>query len=64
MPDVMVKEYIARGDFMRVLPDWIANPRDIYMLYNHDDHLPKKVRIFIDYVIAYHTRRALLKAKN
>ncbi len=53
MPDVMIKEYIERGDLIRVLPDWSANPRDIYMLYNHKDHLPEKVRLFIDYVIDY-----------
>lgn len=54
MPDVMIKEFIASGDLVRVLPNWSANPRDIYMLYNHKDHLPEKVRLFIDYVIAYH----------
>lgn len=53
MPNVMIKEYIERGDLIRILPDWSANPRDIYMLYNHKDHLPEKVRLFIDYVIAY-----------
>ncbi|PFG55670.1 LysR family transcriptional regulator AphB [Vibrio sp. ES.051] len=53
MPDVMIKEYIESGDLLRVLSDWSANPRDIYMLYNHKDHLPEKVRLFIDFVIAY-----------
>ncbi len=53
MPDVMIREYIESGDLVRVLPDWSANPRDIYMLYNHKDHLPEKVRLFIDYVIGY-----------
>ncbi|HCH2714206.1 TPA: LysR family transcriptional regulator [Vibrio parahaemolyticus] len=53
MPDVMIKEYIQSGELLRVLPDWSANPRDIYMLYNHKDHLPEKVRLFIDFVIAY-----------
>ncbi|MCL9781808.1 LysR family transcriptional regulator [Vibrio sp. S4M6] len=53
MPDVMLKEYIEAGDLVRVLEDWSANPRDIYMLYNHKDHLPEKVRLFIDFVIAY-----------
>ncbi len=53
MPDVMIKEYIESGDLVRILPDWSANPRDIYMLYNHKDHLPEKVRLFIDFVIAY-----------
>lgn len=54
MPDVMLREYIEDGSLVRVLEDWSANPRDIYMLYNHKDHLPEKVRLFIDFVIAYH----------
>jgi LysR family transcriptional regulator AphB len=54
MPDVMLREYIDSGSLVRVLEDWSANPRDIYMLYNHKDHLPEKVRLFIDFVIAYH----------
>lgn len=53
MPDVMLLEYIESGDLVRVLQEWSANPRDIYMLYNHKDHLPEKVRLFIDFVIAY-----------
>lgn len=53
MPDVMIKEFIDDGSLIRVLEDWSANPRDIYMLYNHKDHLPEKVRLFIDFVIAY-----------
>ncbi|MGF1695967.1 LysR family transcriptional regulator [Vibrio kyushuensis] len=53
MPDVMLKEYIESGSLVRVLQDWSANPRDIYMLYNHKEHLPEKVRLFIDFVIAF-----------
>jgi LysR family transcriptional regulator AphB len=53
MPDVMIKEHIDNGDLVRILPEWSANPRDIYMLYNHKDHLPEKVRLFIDFVIDY-----------
>jgi len=53
MPNVMLKGYIENGVLTRVLEDWSANPRDIYMLYNHKDHLPEKVRLFIDFVIAY-----------
>ncbi|ROV58822.1 LysR family transcriptional regulator [Vibrio ponticus] len=53
MPDVMLREFIEDGSLVQVLRDWSANPRDIYMLYNHKDHLPEKVRLFIDFVIAY-----------
>lgn len=55
MPNVMLKEYLADGSLVRVLPDWSANSRDIYMLYNHKDHLPEKVRLLIDFVISYHS---------
>ncbi|SDH70532.1 LysR family transcriptional regulator, transcriptional activator AphB [Vibrio xiamenensis] len=54
MPDVMIQEFIKDGSLVQVLADWSANPRDIYMLYNHKDHLPEKVRLFIDFVIGYH----------
>ncbi len=54
MPDVMIKEYLEIGELVQVLEDWSANSRDIYMLYNHKDHLPEKVRLFIDFVMSYH----------
>lgn len=53
MPNVMLKEYLDDGSLVRVLNEWSANSRDIYMLYNHKDHLPEKVRLFIDFVIYY-----------
>jgi LysR family transcriptional regulator AphB len=53
MPDVMLKEYLSNGSLVRVLSDWSANSRDIYMLYNHKDHLPEKVRLFIDFIMGY-----------
>ena len=51
MPDVMLKEYTDDGSLVRVLEDWSANPREVYMLYNHKDHLPEKVRLFIDLLL-------------
>ncbi len=54
MPDVMLHEFLDDGSLVQVLTDWSANPRDIYMLYNHKDHQPEKVRLLIDFVINYH----------
>ncbi|MCK6262702.1 LysR family transcriptional regulator [Vibrio sp. ZSDE26] len=59
MPDVMLKEYIESGSLVRVLEDWSANPRDIYMLYNHKEHQPEKVRLFINFVIDYAKSKSL-----
>lgn len=54
MPDIMLQEYFERGTLVRILSDWSANPRDIYMLYNHKDHQPEKARLLIDFVTHYH----------
>ncbi|WP_413284831.1 LysR family transcriptional regulator [Vibrio sp. MA40-2] len=56
MPDIMLQEYFERGTLVRVLNEWSANPRDIYMLYNHKDHQPEKVRLLIDFVSHYHDK--------
>lgn len=53
MPDMMLNDHIEHGSLVQILKEWSANPRDIYMLYNHKDHLPEKVRLFIDFVIKY-----------
>ncbi|WED20963.1 LysR family transcriptional regulator [Vibrio sp. JC009] len=57
MPDIMLQEYFERGTLVRILEDWSANPRDIYMLYNHKDHQPEKVRLLIDFVTHYHDNK-------
>ncbi len=56
MPDIMLQEYFENGSLVRILNDWSANPRDIYMLYNHKDHQPEKVRLLIDYITHYHDK--------
>lgn len=53
MPNAMIQEHLEDGSLVRILAEWSANPRDIYMLYNHKEHLPEKVRLFIDFIIAY-----------
>lgn len=50
MPDIMLTQYMKNGSLVRILKDWSANPRDVYMLYNHREHQPEKVRLFIDFV--------------
>jgi len=57
MPDIMLQEYFERGNLVRILDDWSANQRDIYMLYNHKDHQPEKVRLLIDFVSHYHDHK-------
>ncbi|SON50135.1 LysR family transcriptional regulator [Vibrio tapetis] len=49
MPNVMVDNYIENGELVRVLSSWVSNQREVYMLYNHKDHQPEKVRLLIDF---------------
>ncbi|KKD01442.1 MULTISPECIES: LysR family transcriptional regulator [Photobacterium] len=49
MPDVMLEKYIHSGELVRVLDNWSANPRNVYLLYNHKDHQPEKLRLFIEF---------------
>ena len=53
MPNVMLEKYIAAGDVVQVLKNWSANPRDVYLIYNHRDYQPEKLRLFIDFASHY-----------
>ncbi|MGF1763742.1 LysR family transcriptional regulator [Aliivibrio kagoshimensis] len=50
MPNIMIHNYIENGTLVRVLNDWSANPRAVYLIYNHKAHQPEKVRLFIDFM--------------
>lgn len=50
MPNIMIHNYIEDGRLVRVLDDWSANPRAVYLIYNHKAHQPEKVRLFIDFM--------------
>jgi LysR family transcriptional regulator AphB len=56
VPDVMVSHLLQQGKLVQVLPEWAANPRDIFMLYNHKDHIPEKTRLLIDFTRDYFSK--------
>lgn len=43
-----VKEDVAAGRLLRVLPDWSLPESDIHAVYPATSHVPQKVRVFID----------------
>lgn len=54
----IVREELARGELVRVLPDYAIAPRELYALYPQNRHLSPKVRAFVDFAAAlYQTRR-------
>ncbi|WP_434356111.1 LysR family transcriptional regulator [Parasalinivibrio latis] len=53
VPDLIVDHYLDDGRLTQVLPDWHSNPRDIYLVYNHREHQPEKLKLFIDFASHY-----------
>ncbi|ELR63746.1 Cyn operon transcriptional activator [Photobacterium marinum] len=53
MPDVMLEKYIESGELVRILENWSANLREVYLLYNHRDYQPEKLRLFIEFASEY-----------
>ncbi|GAA0312899.1 LysR family transcriptional regulator [Psychrobacter aestuarii] len=51
VPDYIAKPLIAAGKMVHVLPEWRNQPRVCHMLYRHRDHIPHRVRLFIDFIL-------------
>ncbi|XLZ67862.1 LysR family transcriptional regulator [Massilia sp. SR12] len=45
----ILRDELARGTLVEVLPGYSAKPRELYALYPQNRHLSPKVRAFVDY---------------
>lgn len=52
LPDNVVEQYVARGELVRVLPDWKAPHGIFHAVYPSRRGLLPAVRVFIDYLVA------------
>ena len=50
VPDGAVREHLARGELLEILPQYRAAPMPISLLYANRRHLPKRVKAFMDWV--------------
>jgi DNA-binding transcriptional LysR family regulator len=50
LPMYLVRGDIAEGRLVRVLPAWRCHDRPAYLIYPQTKHLPRRTRVFIDYV--------------
>lgn len=50
VPMMGVRPLLARGDLVQVLPHFNPSPMPVTWLYAHRRHLPKRVRVFMDWV--------------
>lgn len=49
-PDFVVGPHLARGDLLRVLPDYAGPRLDVWAVYPSRRHLSAKVRLFVNYL--------------
>lgn len=51
VPVFMAREPIAKGELVRVLPEWNRDPLPLYVVYPPNRHLSNKVRVFVDWLV-------------
>ena len=49
-PEIGVREHLARGALIEVLPNYRPEPMSLSLLYAHRRNLPTRVRVFMDWV--------------
>jgi DNA-binding transcriptional LysR family regulator len=50
VPEIGVKEHLARGELVEVLPQYRPEPMSVALLYAHRRNLPKRVRVFMEWI--------------
>ncbi|WP_281543727.1 LysR family transcriptional regulator [Grimontia sp. SpTr1] len=53
IPLALVEKSLADGSLVRVLPNWSASQHHLHLVYTHQRFYPKKLREFIDAVLAW-----------
>lgn len=51
-PELFVKQELAQGQLVRVLPQWRGENRRICLLYHQRKQQPRKVKLFIDFMLS------------
>ncbi|KAA0086309.1 LysR family transcriptional regulator [Trinickia soli] len=56
-----IAHYLAKGELREVLKDYCSPQRPISIMYARDRHLPRKVRVFADWVAELFAREPLMQ---
>lgn len=59
-----VTPYLERGELREVLKDYCSPQRPISIMYARNRHLPRKVRVFADWVAELFAREPLMQAQS
>ena len=52
VPQLGIRDLLASGELVAVLPDYQAPPLDVSLLYAGQRHLPLRVRVFMEWLAA------------
>jgi LysR family transcriptional regulator, transcriptional activator for dmlA len=62
LADWLVAGDIARGALVPVLPDWSSHPVALHAVYASREHLPARVRVFIDHLVEHFSNAQMISA--
>jgi len=51
LPRFMIRDALAKGELIPVLPEWSREPLPLYIVYPPNRHLSNKVRVFVDWLV-------------
>ena len=58
LPDYMAKPHVMRGELLPLFEDWQLDPMPLYVAFAPNRHVSKKLRVFIDWVVALLAKHA------
>lgn len=62
LPDYMAEKHVAAGELVPLFETWAIEPMPLYLAYPPNRHVSKKLRVFIDWVVALMDRHAPVAA--
>lgn len=63
-PRYILGPYVATGALREILVDYPSIPRQISILYSPNRHLPRRIRVFTDWIAEVFAREPLMQFKN
>ncbi|WP_242540389.1 LysR substrate-binding domain-containing protein, partial [Trinickia mobilis] len=63
-PRYTLGPYLATGALREILVDYPSTPRPISILYSPNRHLPRRIRVFADWIAEVFAREPLMQFKN
>jgi DNA-binding transcriptional LysR family regulator len=62
LPTYCIGQDLADGRLLRVCPDYATEGRSVYVLYSPSRYIPRKIRIFVDFLADRLRQRSWLQA--